>query len=110
MTLHVTVTQAKFMVEIPPDPPVNVHYYCYFDIDNNTGFGTLPVKIDSYDIIPDEPYAGVVAEMTGDLVGEQIDPGETKTGSELHIYLTDDTWEDENLYFTINVTVMLWNQ
>ncbi len=98
MTLHVTVTNAK----------PNVDYYSYFNIDNFTGFGTLPVNIASYDIVGS--YDGVVAEITGIVVGEQIDPGETIYGSELHIYLTDDTNQDVNLEFTVTVSVVLWNQ
>ena len=98
MTLHVTVTNAK----------PNVDYYSYFNIDNFTGFGTLPVTITGYDIA--ESYIGVVAEITGVVVGEQIDPGETIYGPELHIYLTDDTYLDEDLDFTVTVSVVLWNQ
>jgi len=98
MTLQVTVIKAQ----------LNVDYYCYFNIDNYTGFGTLPVKIDSYDI--DESYTGVVPEITGVVLGEQIDPGQTIYDSELHIYLTDATNQDQNLYFTVTISVVLWNQ
>ena len=103
MTLYVNVTKAKRDVD-----SVVVHYYCSFNIDNNTGSGTLPVKIDGYKIY--ESYEGVEAEVTGVVLGEQIDPGETYYGSGMHIYLTDDTYLEENLYFTVDIYVVQWDQ
>lgn len=99
MTLHVNVFNAKLA---PPD------YYVYFNINNNTGLGTLPVKIDSYNI--DGSYVGVVAEMIGVVIGEQLDPGGTIYDCKLHIYLTDGTNEGEYLAFTVTIGVVQWNQ
>jgi hypothetical protein len=96
-----------------------VNYYCYFKIDNNTGVGTLPVKIQSVTITPavaDWPTQGFNGSVTFDggtktpdqIIGDVLDVGQTKTGT-AHVFL-DGATAPANFDVSIVVGVVLWNQ
>ncbi len=94
-------------------PYVGVHYYCEFDLDNA---GTIPVKVQSADVDPVDPMtlpAGVEVEVTdmtgGDLVGIQIDGGQTLAGT-VYVYLSNDTSQGTDFDFTVTFTSIIWNQ
>jgi hypothetical protein len=106
LMLTITITNALQDILVN-NVPQGVDYYCNFIISNPAG--SLPVKIQSISITD---YAGV-AEAIGPaelLSGDyQIDPEGTAPGT-VHIYLTDTTQLNQNLTFTLEVTVKRWNE
>ncbi|MBA7477367.1 hypothetical protein ES707_12776 [subsurface metagenome] len=95
MTLNIDVTSAL----------EDVDYYCNFIVSNAAG--SLPIKIKSMNITDLSPG---VSEAIEDLtVGDVIDPGTSATGK-VHISLTTDDQVDENLAFTLTVSVERWNE
>jgi len=95
----------------------DTHYYSDINIVNNTG--SLPVKIQSITITPAVAtwltygFNGSVTFDGGtktpdEVIGDQIDPGETKTG-EVHVFL-DGAPVGSNFDVTVEVEVVPWNQ
>lgn len=98
MTLTIDVTSAL----------EDVDYYCNFIVSNAAG--SLPIKIQSVTLTPLGTYTGVSAVLTDDLeVGDVIDPGISATGK-VHISLTSGEQVDNNLAFTLSVSVERWNE
>ena len=97
-----------------------VDYYCYFEIDNNTGIGTLPVKIQSVTITPAvadwQTTYGINGSVTFDggtktpaqELGDVIEVGQPKPGTG-HVSL-DGAPEPATFDVSIVVEVVLWNQ
>lgn len=94
MTLDIDVTSAL----------EDVDYYCNFTVSNAAG--SLPIKIASMSITDRTGVSEAIEDLT---VGDVIDPGNTATGK-VHISLTTDEQVDNNLAFTLSVSVERWNE
>jgi hypothetical protein len=97
MTLTINVTNAQFNAT----PALNTHYYCTFIVSNAAN--SFPVEIKSVTLTPSGTYDGVSA-VFDDLTYTVINPGNTASGN-VHIHLTTDASMEEDLEYTLAVTV-----
>jgi hypothetical protein len=89
--LHITVFNAQ----------LDTDYCCNFIFSNDVN--SWPVEITSTILSNDYEDLGVLA-VSDDLTGKVIDPGTSAKG-QVHIYLADNTEINQNLIFTLDVTV-----
>jgi hypothetical protein len=94
----------------------NLTYYCNFKINNldlNAGdpFESLPIKIDSVSLTPQDTYTGITASVINLPTDPQIDPG-LSAGGTVRISVASDapTNPTQNPVYTLEVTVVRWNE
>jgi hypothetical protein len=103
LTLTIKVKNAQY----DPAPQLNTHYYCNFIISNAAS--SLPIKIQSVTLTPEETYTNVSASVEDLPEDPLIDPGDTAT-AKVHIYLTGVESVEKNLVYTLEVTIQRWNE
>ncbi|MEM1556318.1 MAG: hypothetical protein QXR62_04155 [Candidatus Bathyarchaeia archaeon] len=81
-----------------------IEYTCEFNVTNT---GTIPVKVQSITISPEEMADWVT--VNGISVGDQIEPGETVECS-LIVHLTNDADQGETYTFTVEILLVQWNE
>jgi len=81
-----------------------IEYTCEFNVTNT---GSIPVKVQSIIISPEEMADWVT--VNGISVGDQIEPGETVECS-LIVHLTNDADQGETYTFTVEILLVQWNE
>ena len=83
-------------------------YECYFNVDNDTGYGTLPVIIQDITLSPAIP-AWASYSLDDVAIGDVIDPGDFITGK-LTFELDDPNYASYDIDCTLTVDLGLWNE
>jgi hypothetical protein len=96
------------------DAMPGVIYYCNFkinnlDVDTLDQFESLPVKIDDATVTPQETYTGISASVINLPADPQIDPG-LSAGGTVRIVVAGDAPAEQDPVFTLEVTVIRWNE
>jgi hypothetical protein len=92
----------------------NTTYYCNFkinnlDLDIGDAFESLPIKIDSVSLTPQDTYTGITATVINLPADPQIDPG-LSAGGTVRISVAGDAPAAQNPVYTLEVTVVRWNE
>ncbi len=110
-----TVDPMKLQFSVTNATP-NVTYACNFNVNNepadpSSPLESLPLKIDTITLTPQDTYTGITATVIGLSPGTQIDPGLSVPGT-VRISVAGDAPTNplQNPVYTLEVTVKRWNQ